>query len=47
LVGSIAGDDTVLVVARDAAGGAALAARLHALADRNPSAHPTTEEQSG
>lgn len=35
LIGSIAGDDTVLVVARDADGGAALAQRLGALADRH------------
>ncbi len=35
LVGSIAGDDTVLLVARDAQGGAALARRLGEWADRH------------
>jgi transcriptional regulator of arginine metabolism len=33
VVGTIAGDDTVLVVARDPAGGAALAARLRAIGE--------------
>jgi transcriptional regulator of arginine metabolism len=33
VLGTIAGDDTVLVVSRDAKGGAALAARLIALAE--------------
>jgi transcriptional regulator of arginine metabolism len=41
VIGTIAGDDTVLVVARDPAGGAALAGRLHRMAgadamSRNP-----------
>jgi len=40
LVGSIAGDDTVLLVARDPAGGAALAQQLGALADRFADRHP-------
>ena len=34
ILGTIAGDDTVLVIARDPAGGDALAARLLALAER-------------
>ena len=36
IIGTIAGDDTVLVVSRDPEGGAALAARLRALAERTP-----------
>ena len=35
ILGTIAGDDTVLVIARDPAGGAELAARLLALAERD------------
>jgi len=42
LVGSIAGDDTVLLVARDKDGGAALARRLGHWADR----HPPTDTQT-
>jgi transcriptional regulator of arginine metabolism len=38
VVGTIAGDDTVMVIARDPTGGAALAARLLDLA--TPAAHP-------
>jgi transcriptional regulator of arginine metabolism len=38
-LGTIAGDDTVLVVSRDPDGGAALAARLIALADHGASDH--------
>jgi transcriptional regulator of arginine metabolism len=34
ILGTVAGDDTVLVIARDPAGGEALAARLLALAER-------------
>ena len=34
ILGTVAGDDTVLVIARDPAGGADLAARLLALAER-------------
>lgn len=34
IIGTIAGDDTVLVITRDPAGGAALAAEFLALADR-------------
>ena len=34
ILGTVAGDDTVLVIARDPAGGAELAARLLALAER-------------
>jgi transcriptional regulator of arginine metabolism len=37
VVGTVAGDDTVLVVAREADGGAALAEALSALAERNHS----------
>jgi transcriptional regulator of arginine metabolism len=37
VIGTIAGDDTVLVVARDPAGGAALAERLRRMAGANPS----------
>jgi transcriptional regulator of arginine metabolism len=36
VIGTIAGDDTVLVVARDPAGGAALADRLHRMAGPDP-----------
>jgi transcriptional regulator of arginine metabolism len=36
VIGTIAGDDTVLVVARDPAGGAALADRLHRMAGAEP-----------
>lgn len=39
-LGTIAGDDTVLVIARDPAGGAELVHRLLALANR-PTEHPT------
>jgi transcriptional regulator of arginine metabolism len=45
VIGTIAGDDTVLVVARDPAGGAALADRLHRMAGSDPISrnrrHPT------
>jgi transcriptional regulator of arginine metabolism len=34
VLGTIAGDDTVLLIARDPGGGAAVAARLLALADK-------------
>ena len=40
-MGTIAGDDTVLVVSRDPDGGPALADRLRALAERTPRL-PTT-----
>ena len=36
VLGTIAGDDTVLLVARDPQGGEALAARFLAMADSNP-----------
>ena len=36
VIGTIAGDDTVLVIARDPAGGAALADRLHRMAGADP-----------
>ena len=46
VIGTIAGDDTVLVVARDPAGGAALADRLHHMAGdgRRPSRRRTSPE---
>lgn len=42
VMGCIAGDDTVLLVARDPAGGPALAARMIALADGRDEPTPTT-----
>jgi transcriptional regulator of arginine metabolism len=45
VLGTIAGDDTVLVISRDAAGGPALAERLRVLAERSPAAHPDTPEE--
>jgi transcriptional regulator of arginine metabolism len=36
ILGTVAGDDTVLVIARDPSGGEALAAQLLALAERRP-----------
>ena len=43
VVGTIAGDDTVLVVARDPAGGPALAARLRAIAQGHAAAGSTDD----
>jgi transcriptional regulator of arginine metabolism len=40
VLGTIAGDDTLLAVSRDPHGGAALAERLRALAARTPAAYP-------
>ncbi len=40
VLGTIAGDDTVLVVSRAPDGGSALADRLRALAERTPAVHP-------
>lgn len=40
VIGTIAGDDTVLVVARDPAGGAALAERLHHMAGPDTASRP-------
>jgi transcriptional regulator of arginine metabolism len=40
VLGTIAGDDTLLVVSRQADGGPALADRLRALAERSPGTHP-------
>ena len=40
VLGTIAGDDTLLVVSRQPDGGAALADRLRALAERTPAAYP-------
>jgi transcriptional regulator of arginine metabolism len=42
VLGTIAGDDTLLVVARDPDGGPALAARLRALAERGTAESPET-----
>jgi transcriptional regulator of arginine metabolism len=42
VLGTIAGDDTLLVIARDAAGGEALARRFLALANHDTSSHDTT-----
>ena len=44
VLGTIAGDDTVLVISRDPAGGPALATRLRALAERTPTENSDTEE---
>ena len=47
LLGTIAGDDTVLLISRDPAGGAALAARLLAVAEGTaPSPEPETERRN-
>jgi transcriptional regulator of arginine metabolism len=46
VLGTIAGDDTVLVIARDPAGGATLAERLHRLTGGEP-ALPATIHQNG
>ena len=40
VLGTIAGDDTLLVVSREPDGGAALAEHLLALARRTPAGHP-------
>jgi transcriptional regulator of arginine metabolism len=40
VLGTIAGDDTLLVVSREPDGGPALAGRLRALADRTPAVYP-------
>ena len=40
VLGTIAGDDTLLVVSREPDGGAALAERLRAMAQRTPAVHP-------
>jgi transcriptional regulator of arginine metabolism len=40
VLGTIAGDDTLLVVSRDPDGGPALADRLRALAERTPAIYP-------
>ena len=42
VLGSVAGDDTVLVVARDPGGGAALAEEFLELAERHRAGHPPT-----
>src|SRR3954451_19711740 len=44
VLGTIAGDDTVLVIAREPDGGPALADRLRALAERTPTDIPENEE---
>ena len=43
VVGTIAGDDTILVIAREGTGGAALAATLAGWAGRDPAADPEAE----
>ena len=40
VLGTIVGDDTLLVVSRDPDGGPALADRLRALAERTPAIYP-------
>ena len=40
VLGTIAGDDTVLCISREPAGGPALADRLRALAERTPAVYP-------
>jgi transcriptional regulator of arginine metabolism len=51
VLGTIAGDDTVLVIAREPDGGPAVADRLRALAARTPAVYPELhadlEEESG
>jgi transcriptional regulator of arginine metabolism len=44
ILGTVAGDDTVLVISRRPDGGRALAERFVALANRTPAAHPPTAE---
>jgi transcriptional regulator of arginine metabolism len=46
VLGTIAGDDTVVVIARAPDGGPALADRLRALAERTPSDNPQNEESA-
>jgi transcriptional regulator of arginine metabolism len=43
VLGTIAGDDTLLVVSRQPDGGPALADRLRALTERTPAVHPELE----
>ena len=43
VLGTIAGDDTLLVVSREPDGGPALADRLRALAERTPAIYPGRE----
>ena len=46
VLGTIAGDDTLLVISRAPDGGAALAARLRALAERSPENDPDLKESA-
>ena len=46
VLGTIAGDDTLMVVSRRPDGGAALADRLRAMAARIPATHPHLEESA-
>jgi transcriptional regulator of arginine metabolism len=46
VLGTIAGDDTVLVIGRDPAGGDALARRFLALANDDPSSSDSTDKDS-
>ena len=45
ILGTIAGDDTVLVIGRDPAGGAVLAQRFLSLADTHPESQPDDPER--
>ncbi len=47
VLGTIAGDDTLLVVSREPDGGPALAARLTALAERSPAVYPELHSDLG
>jgi transcriptional regulator of arginine metabolism len=47
VMGTIAGDDTLLVVSRQADGGPALAGRLRALAERGTADSPETRDMTG
>ena len=44
VLGTIAGDDTLMVVTRDPDGGPALADRLRAMAERSPAGHPELKD---
>ena len=46
VLGTIAGDDTLLVVAREPDGGPALADQLRALAERSAAGHPDIDPQA-
>jgi transcriptional regulator of arginine metabolism len=46
VIGTVAGDDTILLVARDPSGGAAVAAQLLALADGDPTTQIASEGEA-